>query len=539
MLHLAPDLVDMSRRHAQRARAARRQPVRALRRPGRLRLAVERLRRPTATSATRRAATAEHGKELFDGAVDAFCEALAEIAAFDSGRWHDRSTVTDDLRIDIDRLLARIDELGEIGADRRARTASGAAPAGADRRRPRRPRPRRRRGCATSGSTVADRRDRQRRSPPAPARTRPAAPVMTGSHIDTVAHGRPLRRQPRRARRARGGRDARAARHRDRAPDRRWRSSPTRRARASRPTCSAASCTSAGWPLEEALDVRAVDDGARLGDELARIGYAGPGAVPDGARRRTRSSSCTSSRVRSWRTRASTIGVVEGVQGISWTELTITGQSAHAGTTPMRLRRDPGYVAGRDRRRSSRDSTRRDRRRPGRHRRPARAAPEPGQRRAGDGARSPSTCATPTTTSLQEAERRFATTSSSGLAAAEGVTIVDAGRWPASSRSSSIRRWSTAVEATARRLGHSTRRMPSGAGHDAQMLARRVPDGDDLRAERRRAVATTSPSTPNRPTSKPAPTCCSTWCSTNSARQNGTDTPKLHDPADAPPHPTV
>ena len=28
------------------------------------------------------------------------------------------------------------------------------------------------------------------------------------------------------------------------------------------------------------------------------------------------------------------------------------------------------------------------------------------------------------------------------------------------------------VESTARRLGHSTKRMPSGAGHDAQMLAR-------------------------------------------------------------------
>jgi N-carbamoyl-L-amino-acid hydrolase len=31
------------------------------------------------------------------------------------------------------------------------------------------------------------------------------------------------------------------------------------------------------------------------------------------------------------------------------------------------------------------------------------------------------------------------------------------------------------VEATAVRLGHSTRRMPSGAGHDAQMLARVCP----------------------------------------------------------------
>ena len=31
------------------------------------------------------------------------------------------------------------------------------------------------------------------------------------------------------------------------------------------------------------------------------------------------------------------------------------------------------------------------------------------------------------------------------------------------------------VEATAQRLGYTTRRMPSGAGHDAQMLARICP----------------------------------------------------------------
>jgi N-carbamoyl-L-amino-acid hydrolase len=35
------------------------------------------------------------------------------------------------------------------------------------------------------------------------------------------------------------------------------------------------------------------------------------------------------------------------VQGISWTELTITGQSNHAGTTPMALRHDPLLVAAR------------------------------------------------------------------------------------------------------------------------------------------------------------------------------------------------
>jgi N-carbamoyl-L-amino-acid hydrolase len=33
------------------------------------------------------------------------------------------------------------------------------------------------------------------------------------------------------------------------------------------------------------------------------------------------------------------------------------------------------------------------------------------------------------------------------------------------------------VEDTARGLGHSVRRMPSGAGHDAQMLARVCPTG--------------------------------------------------------------
>lgn len=41
------------------------------------------------------------------------------------------------------------------------------------------------------------------------------------------------------------------------------------------------------------------------------------------------------------------IGVVTGVQAICWHELTITGKSAHAGTTPMELRADPGVAAAR------------------------------------------------------------------------------------------------------------------------------------------------------------------------------------------------
>ncbi len=41
------------------------------------------------------------------------------------------------------------------------------------------------------------------------------------------------------------------------------------------------------------------------------------------------------------------IGVVEKVQGIYWTEYILTGQSAHAGTTPIARRKDPGLLAAR------------------------------------------------------------------------------------------------------------------------------------------------------------------------------------------------
>lgn len=41
------------------------------------------------------------------------------------------------------------------------------------------------------------------------------------------------------------------------------------------------------------------------------------------------------------------IGVVSGVQAISWHEVTIEGRAAHAGTTPMGLRADAGVAAAR------------------------------------------------------------------------------------------------------------------------------------------------------------------------------------------------
>lgn len=95
---------------------------------------------------------------------------------------------------------------------------------------------------------------------------------------------------------------------------------------------------------EQAHDTIAID-GARLGDELARIGYLGstpcPGVVPHAFVELHIEQGPVLEE------RSTRIGAVTGVQGISWQELTIVGRSSHAGTTPMRLRRDPAVVAAR------------------------------------------------------------------------------------------------------------------------------------------------------------------------------------------------
>ncbi|MFM2113274.1 MAG: hypothetical protein RL643_232 [Actinomycetota bacterium] len=97
-----------------------------------------------------------------------------------------------------------------------------------------------------------------------------------------------------------------------------------------------------GMTVEEAHDVVSID-GARLGDELERIGYLGsvpcPGTVPH-AFVEVHVEQGPLLEVNGVR-----IGAVTGVQGISWQEVTISGQSNHAGTTPMHLRRDPAYAA--------------------------------------------------------------------------------------------------------------------------------------------------------------------------------------------------
>lgn len=96
-----------------------------------------------------------------------------------------------------------------------------------------------------------------------------------------------------------------------------------------------------GMQLESALDIEDVD-GCTVGEELGRIGYAGIGACPGRAPHAFVELHVEQGPV--LESEGITLGAVTGVQGISWQELTITGQSNHAGTTPMNLRHDAAYA---------------------------------------------------------------------------------------------------------------------------------------------------------------------------------------------------
>ena len=97
-----------------------------------------------------------------------------------------------------------------------------------------------------------------------------------------------------------------------------------------------------GLAVEDALLIED-SNGNTVGSELDRIGYSGPAPIP--GRRPHAYVELHIEQGPILEDEGITIGVVEGVQGISWTEVKLTGQSCHAGTTPMRLRRDPGVVA--------------------------------------------------------------------------------------------------------------------------------------------------------------------------------------------------
>ena len=225
-----------------------------------------------------------------------------------------------------------------------------------------------------------------------------------------------------------------------------------------------------GMTTEQAHDVIGID-GARFGDELARIGYLGsvpcPGATPHAfvELHIEQGPLLEVNEVR--------IGAVTGVQGISWQEVVIDGQSNHAGTTPMHLRKDPAYAAA--------ELTVFVR--------------QLASRYGGDqvctvgkidlhpnltnvvASRATLTLDVRNTdeTIQQKAEAEIAVFCTA-LAEREQVTIT---------RRVLVRfepvifhdRVIDMVESAARTRGDSVQRMPSGAGHDAKMLARMCPSG--------------------------------------------------------------
>jgi len=97
-------------------------------------------------------------------------------------------------------------------------------------------------------------------------------------------------------------------------------------------------------PIEQAYGLRD-KQGLVMRDELARIGFLG--AHPERLEPPRAYVECHIEQGPILRAADVDLGVVTGVQAISWQEVTIVGRSAHAGTTPMELRRDAGLAAAR------------------------------------------------------------------------------------------------------------------------------------------------------------------------------------------------
>ena len=223
-----------------------------------------------------------------------------------------------------------------------------------------------------------------------------------------------------------------------------------------------------GLGVEEALATTGTD-GSVLGEELRRIGYAGrhqPGFLSP--------HSYVELHVEQGpvlEREGIAIGAVENLQGISWQRITIEGVANHAGTTPMAMRHDAGVAAARviaflsDR---------------------AGASPTPTVATVGTIAFEPNAInvipsraiftvdlRNPDEQRLRQEEAALAAFLE-GLAASSGVTV----------RSERLARFEpvtfdarivSMVEDGARASGLSCRRMTSGAGHDAQMIARIAP----------------------------------------------------------------
>ena len=223
-----------------------------------------------------------------------------------------------------------------------------------------------------------------------------------------------------------------------------------------------------GLPVEAALATVGTD-GALLGAELERIGYAGahaPGFLTPHAYLELHvEQGPVLDR------EGVAIGAVENLQGISWQRVTIAGAANHAGTTPMSMRRDAGHAAARV------VTFLRER---------AIASNTPTVATVGCMGFEPNAInviparATFTVDLRDPDEQRLQAEEAAladyleQLATAEQVTVAveRLARFAPVVFDSAIVRL---VEEAARERGLAVRRMTSGAGHDAQMIARIAP----------------------------------------------------------------
>jgi beta-ureidopropionase / N-carbamoyl-L-amino-acid hydrolase len=94
----------------------------------------------------------------------------------------------------------------------------------------------------------------------------------------------------------------------------------------------------AGVFTADYANTRTDRDGKSFGEELQRIGYKG--GEPAGSRKFSAMFELHIEQGPILENEGCVIGVVQGVQGMRWYEVTITGQEAHTGSTPMVLRKN-------------------------------------------------------------------------------------------------------------------------------------------------------------------------------------------------------
>ena len=219
--------------------------------------------------------------------------------------------------------------------------------------------------------------------------------------------------------------------------------------------------------VEEAYAIKD-QAGLTVGDEVRRIGYAGsaaPGCIKTHA--------YVELHIEQGPVLDQSgggVAAVTGVQAITWLEASVNGEPNHAGTTPMDVRRDANYAAARLMV-AARDLTKTI---PGLRVNSGRFRTEPGNVNVvARQAVFSLDMRHPDDQPLTQAEAQMREAAAQ-IAASENVTITfsDLARFPATPFDERI---VSKVEAAAKRLGYPVRRMPSGAGHDAQMMAGFVP----------------------------------------------------------------